>query len=120
MSDNERVNPLRFTDNETGNTYELDFSRESIAFAEGREFRLEDVTDFPVTKIPTLWYFAFRKNHKNVARSQTDALLDKIGGLTDEMLERLLLLYNQAALSNSNVLQTKEDLEKNARVTVEL
>lgn len=119
MATTERINPLRITDNDTGNTYELDFSRESVAFAEGREFRLEDVTDFPVTKIPALWYYAFRKNHKNVARSQTDALLDKIGGLTDAMLERLLLLYNQAALSN-NILQTKEDLEKNARVTVEL
>jgi len=120
MSDNERVKPLRITDNDTGNVYELDFCRESIAFAEGREFQLEDVTNFPVTGIPKLWYYAFRMNHKNLARSQTDALLEKLGGLTDEMLERLLLLYNQAALSNSSVFQSKDDLAKNAKVTVEL
>ena len=73
---------------------------------------------FPVTRIPELFYYAFRKNHKNVARSQTDALLDGMGGMTSAFLERLMQLYNQAALTH--LISTDEDSAKNAEVTVEL
>lgn len=114
----ERINPARVTDNETGKVYELDFSRESVKFAENRGFVLDEIAKFPVTRIPELFYFAFRKNHKNVARSQTDALLENMGGISGKMMERLTQLYNQAALTH--VISTDEDAEKNARVTVEL
>lgn len=114
----ERVNPLRVTDNGTGKVYELDFSRESVRFAENRGFAVEEITKFPVTRIPELFYFAFRKNHKNVARSQTDALLEDMGGLSGKVLERLMQLYNQAALTH--VIASDEDAEKNTKVTVEL
>ena len=84
MSDNiiniqDRVQPVRVNDNKTGMAYELDFSRESVKFAENRGFKVDELTVFPVTRIPELFYYAFRKNHKNVARSQTDALLDGMG-----------------------------------------
>lgn len=118
MDNQERVNPLRITDNETGKTYELDFTRETVKFAENRGFRADEITAYPVSRIPDLFYYSFRKNHKNVARSQTDALLEGMGGLTNAILERLSLLYNQAALSN--LIATDEDAAKNARVTVEL
>lgn len=123
MSDNiiniqDRVQPVRVNDNKTGMAYELDFSRESVKFAENRGFRVDELTVFPVTRIPELFYYAFRKNHKNVARSQTDALLDGMGGMTSVFLERLMQLYNQAALTH--LISTDEDSAKNAEVTVEL
>lgn len=120
MSDTvERVEPMRITDKETNTTYELDFNRDAIRFAEARQFRIEDVSDYPNTKIPELFFYAFRMHHKNMAKNQTDAILnDKLGGLTGAMLERLVLLYEQAALSNT--IQTDEDMGKNAKVTVEL
>lgn len=123
MSDNiiniqDRVQPVRVNDNKTGMAYELDFSRESVKFAENRGFRVDELTVFPVTRIPELFYYAFRKNHKNVARSQTDALLDDMGGMTSAFLERLMQLYNQAALTH--LISTDEDSAKNAEVTVEL
>lgn len=114
----DRVQPLRVTDNKSGYVYELDFSRDSIRGAESRGFELGDVTKFPVSKIPEFWYYAFRKNHKNMARSQTDALLERLGGLTAPALERLIQLYNQAALTH--LLVSEEDAAKNAEVTVEL
>lgn len=114
----EKVQPMRLNDNENGVAYELDFSRESIRFAEARGFELDSVFRFPVTKIPELFYYAFRKNHRNVARSQTDALLEKMGGLPSSALERLNQLYNQAALTH--LIATDEDVEKNSQVTVEL
>ena len=116
--DEERVQPMRITDNDTGEVYELDFSRESIMFMESQGFKVDEAFDFPVTKIPRLFYFAFRKNHRKIAQSQTDKLLAKIGGLTPKMIERIVALYNQTALANN--VQTEEDLAENPHVTVEL
>ena len=115
----ERVQPMRITMKGTGEVYELDFSRDSVAFAEQRDFVTDDVVRYPVLKVPELFYYAFRKNHRKLSRSQTDDILAKIGGLTPEMLKRLLLLFNQAAMSNG-IVQDEEDLEKNSEVTVEL
>ena len=114
----ERVKPIRITDNDAGKTYELDFNRDAIRFAEMREFELDHIKRYPNTKIPELFFYAFRKNHKNLSKSQTDDLLEKIGGVTSEILERLILLYNQAALTH--VIATEEDSQKNESVTVEL
>lgn len=118
MSNFERVPSIKITDNDTGNVYELDFCRESVKFAEARGFKTDDVSDYPVTKIPEFWFYAFRMHHKNMAKNQTDALLDKMGGLTPNVAARLIELYNQAATSNN--IQDDEDLAKNAKVTVEL
>jgi hypothetical protein len=53
-----------------------------------------------------------------IAGSDVDDLLDKIGGLTTAMAERMIQLYDQARLANN--IQTDEDLAKNSHVTVEL
>lgn len=118
MDVNEYVKPIRLTFKDKDQTYELDFSRESVAFAEARQFDPGDVAKYPQTKVPEFWYYAFRKNHRGLSRTQTDALLEKLGGLTAKMGERLMLLYAQAQASNA--IQTEEDLEKNGQVTVEM
>lgn len=119
LSMEERVNPIRITDNETNTVYELDFSRESVRFAESRGFEIETIGKFPVTKIPEFFYYSFRKNHKNLARNKTDEILEKkLKGLSGPMLSRLIALYNQASLTH--MIATEEDMEKNELVTVEL
>lgn len=115
----ERIKPLRITVTSSGETYELDFSRESIVFAEGRGFDLDDISKYPVSKIPEFWFYAFRKNHRKLAKAQTDKILDEMGGVTEKIMERLILLYNQAQTSN-NIVQDDEELEKNGAVLVEL
>lgn len=115
----ERVRPVRLVDKETGQEYILDFSRDSVRFAEARGFKPDEVMDFPSTKIPELFFYAFRKNHKNVAKNQSDAILfEQLRGISAPLLERLIQLYNQAALTH--LIATEEDVEKNARMTVEL
>lgn len=114
----DRVSPVKITDTDTGEVYVLDFSRESVKFAEARGFKVNEISDFPATRIPEFFFYAFRKNHKRVARSQTDDLLEKMGGVSTQLLERLIQLYNQAALTHLIVLD--EDDEKNVTVTVEL
>ena len=112
----ERVNPIRITVD--GTVYELDFSRESVAFAEQRGFKAEDVIAFPNTKVPELFFYALRKNHKFIARTQSDKLLESIGGMTVAMMERLMQLYNQTAYAHRVI--KDEELAKNSNVTVEM
>ena len=115
----DRVNPIRITDNKTGDVYELDFNREAVYMMDRDGFRIEDVATFPATNVPKLFYYAFRKNHRKMTKAQTDKMLrDVLHGLTPAMLERLVLLYSQVATSDN--VQDDEDLEKNAAVTVEM
>lgn len=116
MNEN-KVNPIRITDPNSGETYVLEFSRESVKFAEDRKFIISELTDYPQTNIPALWYYAFRKNHRHMARNQTDKLLDELGGLTKEELARLVELYNQPTES---LIILDEGGRKNPRLTVEL
>ena len=113
----ERVNPIRVTDNETGEVYTLDFNRDAIITMERDEFDVDDVVKYPKTNFPKFFYYATRMYHKRLSRGQTDKLYEAIGGMTEEFLQRLHLLYNQAVMAGT--FQDKEDLEKNTRVTVE-
>ena len=111
----EKVNPLVIT-LASGETYELDFSRDSIRFAEARGFKITELMDFPQTNIPAMFYYAFRKNHPNVARNQTDKILfDELGGLSGEELTRLADLYRAPVEA---LVRTGE--RKNAKVSVQM
>lgn len=114
---NDTVNPIVIRDKETGDVFTLEFDRESVKFAESRGFRIEDVGDFPMTKIPELFWYAFRKNHKRVSKEQAERILDMIGGLRPGLMERLGQLYALPfnALTNND----DEGEEKNGRMTVE-
>lgn len=115
----ERINPIKLRDKKSGESYELDFSREAVFLMDREGFKVGDVGDFPASNVPKLFYYSFRKNHRKMTKAQTDHILyDVLHGLTSAMLERLIALYVQAATSNS--IQDEEDLEKNADVEVEL
>ena len=113
---NEKINPIILKDSEENMEYTLEFDRETVRWAEGRGFDISDVSKFPMTKLPELFYYAFRMHHKNVSREKTDRILfDYLGGMPDGMAERLGALYSQPfdALSN------KDGKAKNQRITVE-
>lgn len=116
--DTDKVNPIKLTINSTGETYELDFNRDSVIFAEARQFDVDDVSTFTRTKIPELFYLSFRMHHKSLAKTQTDAILEEIGGLTPAMLERLMTLFRQAQYAD--VVQDEDDFAKNGKATVEM
>lgn len=115
----DRINPIKITDVDSGKVYELDFNRDSVRYVEQQGFKIDETFDFPNVNIPKLFYYAFRANHRNVSLQQAQALLDKMGGITEKIAIRLVDLYRQATLSN-NVIQEEEDLGKNSHVTVEL
>lgn len=113
------IKPVRLTDERTGQVYELDFSLESISFAERQKFSLEDALKFPVTGMRDLFYYSFRKNHRNVARDKTDKMIERWGGgLPENLVKRLVQLYTQAQANNA--INVDEDAEKNAGLTLEM
>lgn len=116
--DKERIEPIKITDNDSGNVYVLDFTRDSVRFAESRGFKLEDVPDYPTTKFEEFFFFAFRAHHKNLPREKANKLYEKMGGMTDKVLTRLIDLYQQAQVANN--IQDEDDLAANPHVTVEL
>jgi len=114
---NEQVKPIIIHDTENAIDYTLEFNRESIRFAEARGFDIDDVSKYPMSKLPELFYYAFRMHHKNVSREKTDRILfDELGGMPNGMAERLGALYAAPfeALTNADGSKTK-----NAKMTVE-
>lgn len=115
---NERVKPIILRDTENGAEYTLEFNREAIRFAEARGFAIADIDRFPMTKIPELFYYAFRMHHRNVSREKTDKIIFEdwggINNIPDGVLERLGQLYAEP-FSATQV----EEAPKNA-VKVEL
>ena len=119
MEEKEKVMPIILHDIENGKDYTLEFNRESVKFAEARGFDIDDVGRFPMTKIPELFFYAFRMHHKNVSREKTDRILfEELGGLPEGVAERLGALYSvpYEALNGKN----KEGKKGNPRMTVEL
>ncbi len=117
MSDFEKVKPVILHDEDDGISYTLEFTRESVKFAEQRGFDINDVSRFPMTKLPELFFYAFRAHHKNVSRDKTDKILfEKMGGIPDGLIERLGQLYAVPFMA----LTDEEGEAKNSRVTVEL
>ena len=116
---NEVVKPIILHDEENGLEYTLEFNRESVRYAESRGFKVEDVANYPMSKIPELWFYAFRMHHRNVSREKTDKMIfEDFGGindLPDGLIERLFQLYNEPFEATKT-----EDERKNSKLTVEL
>jgi hypothetical protein len=117
----EYVKPMVVIDDLTGERYTLDFTRESVMFAQNRGFKVGEVREFPTINIKKLWYYAFRANHKSLAENQTDKLFDKLfpDGMFPTHINRLVELYEQAAYDKLVLLEEDSD-GKNPNVTVEL
>lgn len=113
---NEIIKPVFLT--LEGERYELDFNRDAVRFAEQRDFVLEEVLKYPVSKVPEFFFYAFRWHHKGLSREKTDKILETMGGMSPKLAQRLMLLYQQAQMANN--LQEDEELEKNGAVTVEM
>ena len=116
---NEIVKPMGLTDQETGEHYDLEFSRSSVVFTNKQGFKISELYDNMEEMLPILFYGAFRMHHQNVSRQKTDKILfEDLGGLSDAALERLIALY--AAPRKALIREEGEDEVKNSKMTVEL
>ena len=111
----DKVKPVILHDVENEKDYTLEFNRDTIKFAEGRGFRMEDVDNFPMTKIPEFFWYSFRMHHPSVSLNQAEKMLDRMGGMGEALGRRLGELWAVPfeALNSGGE-------EKNSSVTVEL
>ncbi|MBR3166680.1 MAG: DUF5055 domain-containing protein [Lachnospiraceae bacterium] len=119
----EQVKPVVLKDKKKKKEYTLEFSRDSVRFAESRGFIPDDVEKYPMTKIYEFFFYAFRMHHPSVSRAETDAILDGWGGIRnipDGLLERLGELYAApfGALTEDETEEEKAEREKNRDVAV--
>ena len=67
--------------------------------AESEGFVVSEIDQFPLTRIPELFYYAFLAEQRDITRAETDEFLDAIGGIADMpegLLRRLASLYGNA------------------------
>lgn len=104
--------------NDVGEIYVLEFSRDSVKFAETRGFKVQALEEgISISGVEDLFFYAFRMHHPDISKANSDKILyEELGGLHDGMLERLVELY----LAPFNHLITSEDAAKNSKMTVEL
>lgn len=102
---------LKFEDKE----YTLEFDREAIAYAESIRFNPDDFNLKAQTSATLFFHLAFRMHHPELTKEETDNILyDDLGGLSQEMIDRLIELYNKPYKE----LMNKSGKPKNARLTV--
>ena len=109
--------PVTIHDGVHKKDYTLEFSRETVAFAQARGFKEEEIDTMDMIRVPELFFYAFRMHHSNVSRAETDRILfEDLGGMSPELLQRLTLLY----IIPHRTLFNHTGKSKNPRVTVEL
>lgn len=111
------VKPIVLRDQISGDVYVLEFNRDSVKFAESRKFNIDDLTStVNLSAIEELFFCSFRMHQPNKSKADTDKILyDRLGGMPEGMLERLVNLY----LIPFTTLVQDEDKAKNATMTVE-
>lgn len=111
----EKIKPIVLIDEDTNERYTLEFSRDSVKYAERQGFDIGNIK--PMTGTIDLFYYAFRMHHMRISREQAEKILfDKLGGMSDAMLNRLIELYQEPF----NTLMPGDDEPKNSKMTVEM
>lgn len=112
----ETINPIIITNNDTGEKYTLEFTRETVKFAERHGFDFDNIDRYPMTTVPELFYYAFRAHHKSVTKDNADKILfEDLGGISNAMVKRLGQLYTKPF----EELTCEDGETKNAKMTVE-
>lgn len=84
--------------NYEGNEYTLEFTRKSVEIMEKRGFKIAEVTEKPMTMLPTLFQGAFYANHRYVKPEVINSIFDKLKN-KDELVNRLAEMYNEPIIA---------------------
>lgn len=109
--------PLRFKTSD-GKEYVLEFNRRTVREAEQAGFDVEELGSKPMTRIPELFYYAFKMHHAFINKKETDRILtEEFAGLREEELVRLTELYSDPYTSLINS-ESDGDEKNSRRVTI--
>lgn len=111
------VKPIILKDDNNGDVFVLEFDRATIKLAEARGFKIGSLDDgLSLSTIEELFFYSFRMHQPKISRADSDKILyDKLKGMPDGMVERLVELY---LLPFNSLLQDGEEA-KNSTMTVE-
>jgi len=102
---------------EDGQEYVIEFSRETVAQAEKAGFSLDDVEEKMMLRIPQLMYWGLKMHHPTISKEKAEKILfDDLGGVSSEIIERLVKLY----AAGYNTLVNETGKPKNPKLTVRL
>lgn len=77
-----------------GKEYTLEFNRATVTMAERAGFTMEDLDSKMMTRVPELFYYAFKMHHPSMTKKQTDEILfEGFHGLTQDEMAELGTLY---------------------------
>lgn len=116
--ENTNIKPIVLRKTETDEVFTLEFTRDSVKYAQRNGFNIDEIDVKPMVVVPDLFFYAFRANHKNITHEKSDKILyEDLGGMSDAMLERLIRLYH---LPYEALLHIGDEEVKNAKMTVEM
>ena len=116
-AEDKQIKPIILKDESNGDIFVLEFNRDTVKYAEARGFKIGAFDEGQVINTTEeLFFYAFRMHHPNKSKADTDKILyDKLHGLPNGMLERLVDLY----ILPINSLRQDGDETKNSTMTVE-
>ena len=91
------MSKINLTHNKT--EYTLEFNRQSVKTMEGQGFRLDEITNMPMTMIPMLFHGAFYKHHKGVKRNLVEEIYDGIKDDKTGLIQALAEMYAETLSS---------------------
>ena len=98
---------LRFTYD--GKDYTLEFTRRTVAEMEKKGFIASDITDKPMTMLPTLFAGAFLAHHRFVKEDVINDIYSKLTNKED-LIGKLAEMYNEPILT---LVEEPEEAEGN-------
>lgn len=111
MKKEDRVKPAIVTDTRDGKEYTLDFNADTIRYAERRGFTVEDLQNFPATKAPEFFIYAFRMHHPTATEKFINGFREHNHGIPQALIVRLMELYQQAIKDCNILIPDSEEVE---------
>lgn len=100
---------------ENGKDYTLEFTRDSVRYAESRGFRIDEFEEKVLTNTENLFYFAFKAHHPEVTTEEAYKILyDEFGGLSSDEVRNLVEDY----VETYTALINEESPKKSRKVTI--
>lgn len=90
-----------------GKDYTLEFTRKSLETMERQGFIASEITEKPMTTLPTLFAGAFLAHHKFVKRDVIDKIFDKMTN-KQELIGKLADMYNEPIMALMDEPEEKE------------
>lgn len=93
-----------------GEKFVLEYTRKTVSMLEAQGFRVDSITETPMSSIPSLFFGAFLAHHPTMSKSKADGIWDCMPNKND-LIGKLAEMYAEPI---STLLAEPEENEGNA------